>query len=37
MILRKILREEPTYRVEHANNTTTQVIPLPVYSIISKR
>ena len=27
MILRKILRETPTYRVEHANNITTQVIP----------
>jgi len=36
-ILRKVLREEPTYRVEHANNITTHVIPVPVYSIISKR
>jgi len=32
-----ILSEEPTYRVEHANNITTQVVPVPVYSIISKR
>jgi len=30
MILRKILRKVPTYRFEHANNTTTQVIPVPV-------
>ena len=37
MILRKILREEPTYPIEHANNITTQVIPVSVYSIISKR
>ena len=36
-ILRKVLREEPTYRVEHANNITTHVIPVPVHSIISKR
>ena len=35
MILRKILREESTYRVEHANNVTTQVIPMPIYSIAS--
>jgi len=37
MILRKILRKESTYRVEHANNITIHVIPVPVYSIISKR
>ena len=37
MILRKILREEPTYWVEHAKNITTQVMPVPIYSIISKR
>jgi len=37
MIFRKILREEPTYLVEHANSITTQVIPVPIYSIISKR
>jgi len=37
IILRKVLHEEPTYRVEHTNNITTQVIPAPVYSIISKR
>jgi len=36
IILRNILREEPTYRVEYANNITTQVIPVPIYSIISK-
>jgi len=35
MILRKISKE-PTYRVEHANTITTQVIPVPIYSIISK-
>jgi len=35
MILKNILREESTYRVEHANNTTTQVIHVPIYSIIS--
>jgi len=37
MILRKILRKESTYRVEHANNITIHVIPVPVYSMISKR
>jgi len=37
MILKKILHEEPTYRVERANNIATQVIPVQVYSIISKR
>jgi len=37
MILGKILNEEPTHRVEHANNITTQVVPVPIYSIISKR
>ena len=37
MILRKILREEPTYRVEHANTISTQVIPVPIYCIISKQ
>jgi len=37
MILRKILSGKPTYRVEHANNITTQVVPVPVYSIISRR
>jgi len=36
MILRKILSDKPTYRVEHANNITTQVVPVPVYSIISR-
>jgi len=34
-ILRKIPRQEPTYRVEHGNNVTTQVIPVPIYSIAS--
>jgi len=37
MISKKILREEPTYRVEHANNISTQVVPVPIYSIIPKR
>jgi len=36
-ILKKILREEPTYRVEHANNISAQVVPVPIYSIISKQ
>jgi len=36
MILRKILSDKPTYRVEHANNIATQVVPVPVYSIISR-
>jgi len=36
VILRKILCEEPTYWVEYTNNTTTHVIPVLVYSIISK-
>ena len=35
MILRKILREEPTYQVEHADTITTQVIPVLIYSIAS--
>ena len=36
MIVKKILNDKPTYRVEHANNITTQVVPAPIYSIISK-
>ena len=36
MIVKKILNDKPTYRVEHANNITTQVLPVPIYSIISK-
>ena len=36
MIVKKILRHKPNYRVQHANNITTQVVPVPIYSIISK-
>ena len=36
MILRKILSGKPTYRVEHANHITTQVVPAPVSFNISR-
>jgi len=35
MIVEKIMREEPPYHVEPANNITTHVIPVPIYSIAS--
>jgi len=37
MIIKKILPEEPTYRVEHANNISTQVVPVPICWITSKQ
>ena len=37
MILRKVFGEEATNLVERANNTTTHDIPVPLYSIVSKR
>jgi len=31
MILKKILREKPNCLVEHVNNISTQVVPVPIY------
>jgi len=36
MMIKKISKDKPHYRVERTNNITTQVLPVPIYSIISK-